>query len=897
MEMSYFRTGNAWRLEKVTFSPGDSSPVIESIRADRYGRAGRSFAWTKAMRALCLLLLRYKTDPLNHAFMEGDRSSPVQTLYHLLDHPERSAAAIPFTSNEGICHLKAILYCLNTGLSPTGLPRKRITIERNRLPAENLLIFANSQPADEELIRHLVSHLSKDWPNPPLAVKAAAPQLELGRFPERNDQLVGRGAELSQLDSRVKTERLIVLVAPGGVGKTSLAVTWLQRLLDTGNHPFSWVFGWSFSEQSRASDHTMAADECFGQLIRFLGQEISSGQSAYQRGRTAARALIKRSALVILDGVETLQITSGPSMGSPHDPALKGFLHEMSTAETGCCILCSRLLLPAVEAAAHLPLGALPAAARLSLLKNQGITGSPADLRRLGDLSQGHPLTLCLIGSYLRKAHNGSARCLAEDPLVIHEDGGPGSHARLLMAEYAEHLKNSPHETLIHLLSLFDRKVTFGELSDLIFHTPGFSFGATTIASLPQIKAIASDLAVSGLLTIDTASLECHPLVACYFRNRFKATQPANYRSAHSRLYEKIISDPSIHHHPENAAQYEALLRSFFHGREAGRMAECWREIAWKRIMRSGREYHLTAHLGEFHLCLRAWAAFWETPFEKLHPDLPREAHPIVQASAGFGLFMVERIDESERVIHRALRRSLLTARPHHALQASVVLGYIRIRQRRYTDARKALTPAAGLTRLVGDRDAPDHVLLAPICHLALVHTLEGHLHRARKLFHYALKRFRSDKHPELPPQLLSTYWEFLIRSNDLTTLEKSLAGNAAHLHSIPLLEQIGVVPLYRAKSAIATYLSRADPSLLSFIDLHTREACEQSSLNGWKVFHADNLLTRACALELMGKTQDAQAVRQQARELAHALGFSDSEPTTSNFPEAGTRSGSSYAP
>ncbi|MBX3742442.1 MAG: hypothetical protein KF712_15760 [Akkermansiaceae bacterium] len=878
--MSYFRTGDSWTLEKVTFCPRDGDPAIESIRADRYGRAGRPFAWTKAMRALCLLLLRYKVDPRNSDCMDGNKNSPVQTLYHLLDHPERSAAAIPFTTAEGVCHLKAILSCLNAGIGPDGLPHKRIAIEKDRLPVENLVILANSQPAGDDLIRHLIADLSKAWPSFAASATPVAPQVELGRFPNSKDALVGRTAELAELDSRTRSHRLIVLEAPGGSGKTSLVVTWLNRLLESETHPFPRIFGWSFSEQSRAADHTMAADECFGELIRFLGDPSPPGQSAYQRGRTAAKALIGKSALVILDGVETLQITTGPSTGHPHDPALKGFLHEMATAGAGCCILCTRLTLPVLGPDTHLPLGPLAHAARIGLLKNHGITGSQADLRRLGDLSQGHPLTLSLIGIYLSKAHGGSARCLAEDPIVLHEDGGPGSHARLLMAEHTERLKGTAHETLIHLLSLFDRKVTLDELSDLIFHTPGLSFGTAVIASLPQLRAIAADLASSGLLTAGTASLECHPLVARYFRDRFKATQPANYRSAHSRLYEKIISDPSIHHHPENAAQYEALLRSFFHGREAGRMAECWREIAWKRIMRSGREYHLTAHLGEFHLCLRAWASFWETPFEKLHPDLPPEAHPIVQASAGFSLFMVERMEESERVIRRALKRSLLSTRPHHALQASVVLGYIRIRQRRYADARKALAPAAGLARLVGDRDAPDHVLLAPICHLALVHTLEGRLHRARNLFQYALKRYRSGQHPELPPQLLSTYWEFLIRTNDLVTLGKSLAGNAEQLRSIPLLEQIGIVPLYRAKSAIAQYHSRADPSLLTSIDLHTHEACEQSSLNGWKVFHTDNLLTRARALELLGKCDAALSTRREARDLARSLGFSDSEST-----------------
>ncbi|WP_166443060.1 hypothetical protein [Phragmitibacter flavus] len=852
LELEFLQDARGWTLERVRFRPRSGAGVQECFRGDRFARAGRSFAWTKSLKALCLLLARYVLNAEEGSWIEGDESSPAQTLFYLWEHPERSSAAAPFTEEDGLCHLKSLLEVVNAGRSERGKVKRRVCVAGERLPAGAVrLRFLDGDVLGVDALRGMVAEWSGLWPKWQAgdAGGMAAPELELGHFPMTGGLFVGREEELKLLDAELDRGPVLQVVGVGGGGKTVLLGHWLERRLREGRLRYERVFGWSFAEQSHAQDQTMSADACFEALMNFCGVEMPDG-SAFQRGVMAARAAAMRSTLVLLDGLEGLQQARGAGMGEPHDPAVRGFLHEAVRCSTLNCVLVSRLALPDLGGVRTLKLGPLDAEAGGVLLNRMGGSGGGREMAGVVRGGGGHPLTLRLLGGYLHRAYGGRAGAAVENDALLAIADVPGvDHARRVMEGYEEQMQGMMGGVMLWLLSVFDHGVSFDGFCDFIFDGPKLPGITDGIGSSAMVRGALGELNEAGLISWGEL-IQCHALVAEHFGESFRRRQPEAYRQAHLWMYEKIRGDQSIPEHPVRREEYEALLRAFRHAREAGRLAECWQELAWRRIMRGGREYHMTGHLGEFHLCLRAWASFWEVPWERLHPDLPTEAHPIAQASAGFGLSMINRVEEGERVLRRALSRSLRRARPQHAMQAAAVLGYVCMAQGRYAEARRILTPVANVARWVGSfTDAPPHVLLAPVCHLAYCVFAEGRRERARRLFDYAIRNYGGLDGWVLPPLLLVTYWRFLVESGELEEYRLGREAVVERLERIPLVQQLGLLEALEAREALEEWRRGGGREVLKRASAASLRACEVVKANGF-MLQAD--LHEALRLEVM---------------------------------------------
>lgn len=876
-------------LERARFIPGSGGGAVASFRGDRFSRVGRSFTWTRAIRALALLLVRHAR--AKAAALEGGKGSAAQTLVNLLEHPERSAAAGLFTTDDGVCHLKKIIEAANAGRAPSGGTCWRVWVRAEHLAAGEVRVLMNGrlEPPGSARLEELEADLASAWQVPedaPLSadfgrmpMAQADFSVDLGRFPVPHGPMYGRGKAVEELNRALAESRLVQVVGSGGAGKTTLLSHWLEQARHQHPEACGGLFGWSFAEQSRASDQTMAADDCLRALLCFCGQqETELGSSAYQRGVAAARAAADKRLLVVLDGVETLQIPSGPERGAAHDPGLRGFLQTL-TAQPGPmlrCVLVSRQEMPALSRGAVLRLDRLDHAEAREMLAAQGVSGPEPDMRRLVEISHGHPLTLLLMGQYLRHAHQGQARSLAEDGLMLAADAPLASHARCIMNEYEADLAATARGRLLYLLSLFDQPVTFDKLADFVFHGPRLPTFQGFFSGTTALRATVNELADGDLLTVDE-QLRCHPLVMRHFSEGFRRRFEADYRQAHAWLYTQVCRDPAIPFHPETCVQYQALLTAFHHGREAGKLAECWQEIAWVRIMRDGKAYHMTGDLAEFHLCLRTWAAFWKTPWEELHPDLPTAAHPVVQGSAGFCLFMIERVEEAERVLRRAISGSLRSARPHHLLQPAAVLGLIRMQQGRYQEARRILAPIAQITRWTGPfSNSPDHVLLSPLCHLAYCHHGLGNQAVARRLFARAIRQYQGKDGWELPPLLAVTHWRYLLETDALPAFERSAlhSGKADAAEAIPLLHQTGMVRHLRALHALRRAEQGGGSHHLELADTESAAACRQSAENGFRLFSCANQHLRARVLNALGRGGEDAALRESTACLAAQFGL-----------------------
>ncbi len=79
----------------------------------------------------------------------------------------------------------------------------------------------------EQLFQLVVEGLSADFP--PIAGGGV---IGTGNLPPRLSRLIGREAELDELDALLRERRLITLTGPGGIGKTSLALEAARRASD-----------------------------------------------------------------------------------------------------------------------------------------------------------------------------------------------------------------------------------------------------------------------------------------------------------------------------------------------------------------------------------------------------------------------------------------------------------------------------------------------------------------------------------------------------------------------------------------------------------------------------------------------------------------------------------------
>lgn len=154
------------------------------------------------------------------------------------------------------------------------------------------------------------------------------------QLPAPPPHFANRTAELSQLDSAPprgsRAPNLVVLTGPGGVGKSALALRWLDTVLDRFPH------GQLYAELTQSTGEPVAVEDVLGEFLRALGippdrvPERLSERTTLYRSVTAGRSLA-----VLLDDVfsaaqvRTLLPASGSStVAVTSRRALVGLLTE-----------------------------------------------------------------------------------------------------------------------------------------------------------------------------------------------------------------------------------------------------------------------------------------------------------------------------------------------------------------------------------------------------------------------------------------------------------------------------------------------------------------------------------------------------------------------------------------
>lgn len=543
----------------------------------------------------------------------------------------------------------------------------------------------------------------------------SGPRVRLHDLRHDAHQLFGRELELANLDaawisSGPKKTNIISIIAPGGVGKTSLVTEWTNRLSVDGWRGANIVFTYSFYSQGVREQGPVTAEFFVDEALKFMGAKdlVRRNASAQEKGSRLAELIGQQRSLLVLDGLEPLQQPprKGLRAGELKDYALRYLLKNLAHQNRGLCVLTSREavydLRTSPNAVLEWDLGQLSLNAGCALLEflltSERIKGPPiqstaAEREEIWEAVRGHALTLQLLGRYLRRRRLPVWRW-RQIRFESADEAVGGGHASRMMAAYERWLAGedgSPTRdgdrqlAVLRIMGLFDRPADPGSIGALC-EAPAIE-GVTeplvgldaegwdnVLADLEELGLVSrsnwqplrvrgfrqeqTNLA-TGLATGEpeevtltanpglSMELDVHPLVREYFERRVKETSEAGWAKAHLRLCKYLCR--SVPYWPEGLDNLQPLLQAVAHGCLAGEMHWVRAEIYRNRILRgTGSDgFYTTRTLGAFGADLGTLACFFSTPWSQPSPSLQKDDHAWLLAVAGFDLRSMGRLAEA----------------------------------------------------------------------------------------------------------------------------------------------------------------------------------------------------------------------------------------------------------
>jgi len=221
-----------------------------------------------------------------------------------------------------------------------------------------------------------------------------------------------------------------------------------------------------------------------------------------------------------------------------------------------------------------------------------------------------------------------------------------------------------------------------------LFDRPAEGSAIRAVKAPPAIKGLTEQLqglsgedwhyAVSNLREVrllepldpdQPETLDCHPLIREHFGEKLKATNPAAWGEAHSRLYEYFKSHAK--ELPDTIEEMAPLYAAVTHGCQAGRHQEALDEVYYRRIQRGG-EFFSTKKLGAIGAELAALANFFDPPWDKPVAALREADKGYVLNVVGFHLRALGRLAEAAQPMRAALEGGIaLGDWKNAAIQAS----------------------------------------------------------------------------------------------------------------------------------------------------------------------------------------------------------------------------------
>jgi tetratricopeptide (TPR) repeat protein len=520
------------------------------------------------------------------------------------------------------------------------------------------------------------------------------------------EQLVGRESELKLLsdawdkvDSREKGRpHVLIFVALGGEGKTSLVAKWAAELAGQDWPGCDAAFAWSFYSQGTREQMAASSDLFLKEALTFLGDDAdkqfaASSAGAFEKGQRLARIVSQRRTLLILDGLEPLQYSTSSTAFKPgelKDQAIAKLLKDLAATNRGLCIVTTRVEIPDLQAfkggaVVETHLKRLPREAAVRLLKLMGVKGSERrniplndaepgsemvnEFEKLVEDVKGHALTLTLLGGFLKRAFHGDIRQRDRVKFAKADEKIDGGHAFRTMAAYEQWLLRDGGDegrrevAVLRLMGLFDRPADAGCLAALRSETIlGVTEPLATLAD-EDWEFCLSGLEATKLITVNRdasgapISLDAHPHLREYFAKQLREHNPDAWSAAHRRLYEHLCTTTKEGEQP-TLEDLQPLYQAVAHGCQGGVQTKAYGEV-WRARIERGDEKFSTRKLGAFGSELGALASFFEEPWKRASSTLSEWEQAFLLNSTAICLRALGRLIEAREPIRAATNWAL----------------------------------------------------------------------------------------------------------------------------------------------------------------------------------------------------------------------------------------------
>ena len=145
-----------------------------------------------------------------------------------------------------------------------------------------------------ELFLDYAGHPSPATVSSTLFARVDKPQVETGEL----ENFIGREEKIKEVFRALRLRETVVLWGPGGVGKTLLVRTVIEKLAPDDTAPNQFPHGILYYE---FADNAYTADDIFRYIARFFDVEVIRGEPPRD---AAIQALRNKKALIILDNAE-----------------------------------------------------------------------------------------------------------------------------------------------------------------------------------------------------------------------------------------------------------------------------------------------------------------------------------------------------------------------------------------------------------------------------------------------------------------------------------------------------------------------------------------------------------------------------------------------------------------
>ena len=163
---------------------------------------------------------------------------------------------------------------------------------------------------------------------------------------------------------------------------------------------FDRVFDWTFYSQGTQDQGIASSDSFVAEALKFFGDEpmANSPASPWEKGGHLARLITAKRTLLVLDGLEPLQLPPGPFAGQLKDPAIRALLNSLAQQKNpGLCIVTTRERVADLgpfcdKTVQEYELKHLSTPAGLQMLKKLGVEGHETQLEQLVICSAAYPM-------------------------------------------------------------------------------------------------------------------------------------------------------------------------------------------------------------------------------------------------------------------------------------------------------------------------------------------------------------------------------------------------------------------------------------------------------------------------------------------------------------------------